>query len=272
LHGGAGRIDRATSSRCGAALRHALEKAYAILKNHGSSLDAVTAAVMLLEDSGLFNAGRGASRNALGAIELDASVMDGRRLRAGGVAAVSRIKNPILAARAVMEHTGHVLMVGRGAERVALQRKLPFISSSYFSSAKKTNTGTVGAVALDRGGNLAAATSTGGYWGKLAGRVGDSPLIGAGTWADNRSCAVSCTGVGEYFIRTAAAHDVSARMRYGRQSLASASRQIILQIRKINGQGGLIAVDRQGQVAMPFNSPGMYRAWVTRAGRFRVEL
>ncbi|HEX9397803.1 MAG TPA: isoaspartyl peptidase/L-asparaginase [Burkholderiales bacterium] len=272
IHGGAGRIDRATRSRCGAALRHALEKAYAILKANGTSLDAVTAAVVILEDSGLFNAGRGASLNAEGGIELDASIMEGRGLRAGGVAAVSNVRNPIFAARAVMEHSKHVLLVGKGAERFSKHRRLSTVKKNYFQSAKKSHSGTVGAVALDRDGNLAAATSTGGYRGKLAGRVGDSPLIGAGTWADNRTCAVSCTGVGEFFIRTAAAYDVSARMRYGKRRLASSSREVLNQVKKINGRGGLVAVDRRGNIAMPFNSTGMYRAWVTRDGRFRVAL
>jgi L-asparaginase / beta-aspartyl-peptidase len=272
LHGGAGRIERATASRCRAALRHALEKAYELLKSNGTSLDAVTAAVVILEDSGLFNAGRGASRNAEGGIELDASVMDGRGLRAGGVAAVARIRNPVLAARAVMEHTRHVLLVGEGAERFCHSRKIPAVTAKYFSSRKRPSSGTVGAVALDRKGNLAAATSTGGYWGKLAGRVGDSPLIGAGTWADNRSCAVSCTGVGEYFVRSASAHDVAARMLYAKESIRHSARQALRQVELLKGHGGLIAVDRRGHIAMPFNSPGMVRAWVTREGRFRVAV
>ena len=226
----------------------------------------------MLEDSALFNAGRGASRNAEGGIELDASIMDGRTRRAGGVAAVSRIRNPVLAARAVMEHSEHVLIVGDGAERFSRKQKLAFVKSNYFLSAKRTRSGTVGAVALDRRGNLAAATSTGGYRGKLAGRVGDSPLIGAGTWADNRTCAVSCTGVGEFFIRTAAAFNVAAGMRYGKRGLASSSREVISQVKKLNGHGGLIAVDRRGNIAMPFNSPGMYRAWMTREGRLHVAI
>lgn len=170
-----------------------------------------------------------------------------------------------------MEHSKHVLLVGKGAEGFLKKKAFPFIGKNYFQSVKKTPGGTVGAVALDRDGNLAAATSTGGYWGKLPGRVGDSPLIGAGTWADNRACAVSCTGVGEYFMRTAAAHDVAARMLYLGKDLQSASTGVVLQVKRLKGTGGMIAVDRRGNIAMPFNTPGMYRAWADRAGRARVE-
>jgi beta-aspartyl-peptidase (threonine type) len=272
LHGGAGRINRATLARCRAVLRFALEDALALLHGGGSSLDAVTSAVVLLEDSGLFNAGRGASLNTDNVAELDASVMDGRGLRAGGVAAVTRIQNPVLAARAVMEKSRHVLLVGEGAERFSKKEKISFVKPNYFLSAKKSRSGTVGAVALDRDGNLAAATSTGGYWGKLPGRVGDSPLIGAGTWADNRSCAVSCTGVGEFFIRTAAAHDVASRVLHGNESLRRASNGVMKKISTLKGTGGLIALDRRGNVALPFNTEGMYRAWADRAGRVRVEV
>ena len=205
IHGGAGRIERATRDSSLGVLRKALEAGYEVLLRGGASLDAVTTAVVLLEDSGLFNAGRGASRTTTGAVELDASIMEGRKLRAGGVAAVSRIRNPVLAARAVMEHSEHVLLAGLGAERFLQRRKIIQVKADYFISKRRTASGTVGAVALDRDANLAAATSTGGYWGKLPGRVGDSPLIGAGTYADNRSCAVSCSGVGEFFIRAVAA-------------------------------------------------------------------
>lgn len=271
LHGGAGLISRATLERSRAVLRFAFEDALAGLLGGGSSLDAVTSAVVLLEDSGLFNAGRGASLNTDGRAELDASVMDGRGLRAGAVAAVSRIGNPVLAARAVMEHSRHVLLAGRGAEEFCFSKKVMPVTANYFFSKRKGKSGTVGAVALDRDGNLAAATSTGGYWGKLPGRVGDSPLVGAGTWADNRACAVSCTGVGEFFMRTAAAHDVAARMLYLGSDLQAASSGVILQVKRLKGRGGLIAVDRKGNIAMPFNTPGMHRAWVDRAGRVRVE-
>jgi isoaspartyl peptidase/L-asparaginase-like protein (Ntn-hydrolase superfamily) len=271
LHGGAGLVNRATLERSRAVLRFVLDDALAGLLGGGSSLDAVTAAVVLLEDSGLFNAGRGASLNTDGTAELDASVMDGRDLRAGAVAAVSRIGNPVLAARAVMEHSRHVLLAGKGAEEFCLSKKIIPVKANYFSSRRKGRSGTVGAVALDRDGNLAAATSTGGYWGKLPGRVGDSPLIGAGTWADNRACAVSCTGTGEYFMRTAAAHDVAARMLYLGRDLQSAASGTMLQVKRLKGTGGMVAVDRKGGIAMPFNTPGMYRAWADRAGRARVE-
>ena len=272
LHGGAGRIAPRTRDRCRAALREALEAAFAMLLAGGAALDAVERAVSLLEDSGLFNAGRGASLNADGGVELDASIMDGRTRRAGAVAAVSRVRNPVAAARAVMEKTKHVLLVGAGAERFCRSHRIQSVKESYFVGAKKSKSGTVGAVALDRQGNLAAATSTGGYWGKLAGRVGDSPLVGAGTWADNRSCAVSCTGVGEFFIRSAAAFDVSARMTHRHQDLAASTRAVMKSIQSLKGTGGLIAVDRRGNIALPFNTEGMYRAWMTRDGRIAVHV
>jgi len=279
IHGGAGPISRANRSReqlerRKAALHEALDAGYRILKSGNSSLDAVAAAVVVLEDSGLFNAGRGGSRNADGKLELDASVMEGASLRAGGVACVSGIRNPVLAARAVMEHSKHVLLAGTGAERFARQHGLAAVPKKYFPVNKATTKrhGTVGAVALDRDGNLAAATSTGGYSGKLPGRVGDSPLIGAGTYADNRSCAVSATGIGEYFIRAVAAYDVAARMRYRKATLSNAASETIKQIEKLHGEGGLIAVDRNGNVAIPFNSQSMYRGVIDRHGRASVAI
>ena len=271
IHGGAGTIATSTVARCRKTLREALAAGYEILQGHGASLDAVTAVVVILEDSGLFNAGRGGSRNTDGKVELDASIMEGATLRAGGVACVTRIRNPILAARTVMERTKHVLLSGAGAERFSFQNGFPSISQKYFSKTTKSRHGTVGAVALDRDGNLAAATSTGGYDGKLPGRIGDSPLIGAGTYADNRSCAVSCTGIGEFFIRAVAAYDVSARVLYKKNSLLKASAAVINNIEKLKGRGGLIAVDRFGNIAMPYNSRIMYRGCVTRSGRLTVE-
>ena len=259
-----------------AVLEEALEAGYDILKANGSSLDAVAAAVVVLEDSPLFNAGRGSCFNADGEVEMDASIMDGATLRAGAVAAVRRIRNPILAARLVMEKTRHVLLAGAGAERFARQQGLRLESQSYFRTAKrlaalrknlKDYHGTVGAVALDSDGRLAAATSTGGYTGKMPGRVGDSPLIGAGTYADDRACAVSGTGLGEAFIRAAVGHDVCARMLYAKASLASAARAALESVANVGGDGGLIAVDRRGNVAMPFNSEGMFRACIDRRGR-----
>ena len=261
-------------------LKQALEAGYEALKN-GTSLDAVTAAVVVLEDSPLFNAGRGSCFNADGEIEMDASVMEGKQLRAGAVAAVRRIRNPVLAARLVMQKTRHVLLAGDGAERLAREHGLALEGPAYFATEQrraalkrnlKYHHGTVGAVALDRDGNLAAATSTGGYTGKLPGRIGDSPIIGAGTYADNRACAVSGTGLGEAFIRAAVAYDVGARMLYRKDSLGKAAAAALAAVARLGGDGGLIAVDRRGNVAMPFNSEGMYRASVDRRGKISVEV
>lgn len=284
VHGGAG-VMRGIASHAAARYKSALEKAleagHRILQDGGTSLDAVTAAVVALEDDPLFNAGRGAVYNAAGKHELDAAIMDGASLRAGAVTAVSRIRNPILAARAVMEHSPHVLLAGRGAEAFARRHKIRFAGSSYFHTAarlaalrkgSKRHHGTVGAVALDRLGNLAAATSTGGYTGKLPGRVGDSPIIGAGTYADNASCAVSGTGWGEAFIRVALAHEVCARMRHRGDSLQRAASAALSSIARLGGDGGLVAVDRRGNVAMPFNSEGMFRACIRRDGRRLAEI
>jgi L-asparaginase / beta-aspartyl-peptidase len=263
-----------------AVLKQALETGFQSLKS-GTALDAVAAAVVVLEDSPLFNAGRGACFNADGEIEMDASIMDGARLRAGAVAAVKRIRNPVLAARAVMEHTRHVLLAGAGAERFASENGLKLEAPEYFHTETrrealrrnlKGHHGTVGAVALDADGNLAAATSTGGYTGKMAGRVGDSPLVGAGTYADNRACAVSGTGMGEAFIRAAVAHDVCARMRYARASLAAAAAAALRSVAALGGDGGLVAVDRRGNVVMPFNSEGMFRACIDRRGRQTIAI
>ena len=286
IHGGAGTLPRlamraAARRRYEHGLQRALEAGHAVLAHGGASLDAVCAAVVELEDSPLFNAGRGAVYNAEGKHELDAAVMDGATLAAGAVAGVSRIRNPVLAARAVMEKTRHVLLIGRGAERFASLSGLKMERAAYFHTPSRLaalkrklegHHGTVGAVALDRGGNLAAATSTGGYTGKLPGRVGDSPIIGAGTYADNAACAVSGTGLGEAFIRAVLAHDVAARMRYGGESLASAARKALATVARAGGEGGLVAVDRRGRIAMPFTSEGMYRACVDKAGRRTVAI
>lgn len=284
IHGGAGVMRGITREKQGpylAGLQRALDAGYRVLQAGGSSLDAVTAAVMALEDDPLFNAGRGSVYTAEGKHELDASIMDGASLRAGAVAAVSRIKNPVLAARAVMEHSPHVLLAGRGAEQFARRHGLKFMPAAYFHTAARLaalrkglrrHHGTVGAVALDRQGDLAAATSTGGYTGKLPGRVGDSPIIGAGTYADNASCAVSGTGWGEAFIRVALAHEVCARMRHRGESLQRAAASALARIARLGGDGGLVAVDRRGNVAMPFNSAGMLRACVRRDGSRSVAI
>ena len=282
VHGGAGvmRRDKPGAAHQ-AALKQALEAGYELLGKGSSSLDAVCAAVLVLEDSPLFNAGRGSCFNADGEIEMDASVMDGEKLRAGAVAAVRHVRNPVLAARMVMEKTRHVLLAGDGAERLAKQHGLPLEPPEYFHTERRLEAlkknlknyhGTVGAVALDGDGNLAAATSTGGYTGKLPGRIGDSPLIGAGNYADNRACAVSGTGLGEAFIRAAVAYDVAARMRYRRESLAAAARAALANVKKLGGDGGLIAVDRRGNVAMPFNSEGMHRGAIDRRGKLTIAI
>ena len=286
IHGGAGTIRRSETTIASRrsyqrALGDALDAGYEILRNGGTSLDAVSAAVVAMEDSPLFNAGRGAVYNAEGRHELDAAIMDGATLRAGGVTCVSRIKNPVLAARAVMEHTPHVLLAGSGAERFARSQGIELMPPSYFHTQRrllalrknlKGHHGTVGAVALDEAGNLAAATSTGGFTGKLAGRVGDTPIVGAGTYADNASCAVSGSGLGELFIRSALAHDVAARMKYLGETLARAASRALANIARLGGDGGLVAVDRRGNIAMPFNSEGMYRASIERNGRRRIAI
>jgi L-asparaginase / beta-aspartyl-peptidase len=285
IHGGAGTMPRremtgARRSRYETGLSRALEAGHAVLAKGGSALDAVCAAVVTLEDDPLFNAGRGACYNADEAHELDAAVMDGATRRAGAVAAVSRIRNPVLAARAVMEKSTHVLLVGRGAERFARAHGVKLASSAYFATGARLaalrrhalgHHGTVGAVALDGNGRLAAATSTGGYTGKLPGRVGDSPLVGAGTYADDL-CAVSGTGLGEAFIRTVLAYDVAARLRYAKDTLARATDAALARIAELRADGGVIAVDRRGNIAMPFNSEGMYRGVIDRRGRRHLAI
>lgn len=288
VHAGAGTLRRdamgsARASLYHAGLRRALEAGRSVLAGGGRALDAVTAAVVALEDDPLFNAGRGAVFTAAGTQEMDAAVMEGREHRAGAVAGIFGPKNPVLAARAVMEHSPHVLMIGDGALRLCRERGLEFAGPDYFFTEPRWRAlqqtlsgagaddaarrhGTVGAVARDRQGDLAAATSTGGTTGKLPGRVGDSPVIGAGTYADNNSCAVSATGIGEFFIRFAAAHEVAARIVHGKQPLAAAARGVIEALGGIGGSGGLVAVDRDGEVALPFNSSGMYRGYVKSDG------
>lgn len=300
IHGGAGTLTRAdmtgrSERRYREGLKAALAAGHGVLRSGGSALDAVTAAVVVMEDDPLFNAGRGAVFNAAGQHELDASVMDGATLDAGAVCAVRRIRNPVLAARAVMDHTPHVLLCGAGAERFARERGLATVAPSYFDTQRRLASlrreqqrrrgktaagragdadrhGTVGAVALDRAGNLAAATSTGGYTNKMAGRVGDSPVIGAGTYADNAACAVSGTGSGEHFMRALLAYDVAARMRYRREPLARAAAGSLARLSVLGGSGGLIAVDHAGRIAMPFTTEGMYRGCIRGNGPMAVAI
>jgi beta-aspartyl-peptidase (threonine type) len=291
IHGGAGVIGRDDIPvddipRIHADLARALDAGAVVLARGGSALDAVTAAVVVLEDSPYFNAGRGSVFNAAGRHELDASIMEGHTRRAGAVAGVTTVRNPIRLARDVMEHSPHVMLAGDGAEafadtRTAIER----VPNEFFDTPHRyrqwqdaraetsvaalgpgTYFGTVGAVALDRAGHLAAATSTGGMTNKRWGRVGDSPIIGAGTYASD-VCAVSGTGWGEFYLRAAVAHDICARMAYRGDSLATAAGEVINGVVPgLGGDGGAIAIDRDGNIALPFNTGGMYRGWVKADG------
>lgn len=288
IHGGAGTIarhllDDQKQREYEEGLRIALDAGFSILENNGTALDAVTAAVQSLEDCPLFNAGKGSVFNHEGIHEMDASLMRGDDREAGAVSGVRHVKNPILLARSVMEHSDHVLLSGAGAEAFAKEQGLAFEPDTYFynefryeqykealaadrvqldhSPAGDRKFSTVGAVALDGHGNICAATSTGGMTNKKYGRIGDTPIIGAGTYANNKTCAVSCTGHGELFIRQVVAHQVHCLMEYKGYSLQQACDQVVMQdLIAIGGEGGLIAVDSKGNIAMPFNSEGMYRA------------
>ncbi|MER2178044.1 MAG: isoaspartyl peptidase/L-asparaginase [Stenotrophomonas maltophilia] len=293
IHGGAG-VERKDLSPTGekaarAALQQALLKGYAALAAGRPALEAVTAAITVLEDDPTFNAGKGAVFTHDGRNELDASLMDGATLKAGAVAGLQRVRNPILLAEAVMQHSPHVMMVGQGAEAFASSQGIPLVDPSYFRTDKRwrqlqkalkeeasgqahadletaRHFGTVGAVALDQAGRLAAGTSTGGMTNKRYGRVGDSPIIGAGTYAD-AGCAVSGTGWGEYYIRTAAAHDICARMQYLKQGPVEAGRAVINErIPALGGDGGAIVLSADGRAATPFNTQGMYRGWIGADG------
>ncbi|NVO33056.1 isoaspartyl peptidase/L-asparaginase family protein [Hymenobacter lapidiphilus] len=298
LHGGAGTISPALMTpekeqAYQTALHEALRSGYAVLAGGGSALDAVEQAVLRLEDCPLFNAGRGAVFTHEGHHEMDAAIMDGRNRAAGAVAGARQVQNPIRAARLVMEQTEHVLLAWPGADELAREHGLAMQPAEYFftqhrydqlqealqegrmrldhsqaqptagsgSEDSKKKMGTVGAVARDQHGNLAAATSTGGMTNKRYSRIGDSPIIGSGTFADNRTCAISCTGHGEFFLRAMVAHDISCLMEYRGLSLAEACRIVVHdKLAPIGGEGGLVAVDAAGNVALPFNSEGMYRA------------
>jgi len=300
IHGGAGTIapsaDRAAEEAYHAALRDATAAGQAVLAAGGKALDAAVAAVVALEDCPLFNAGRGSVYTSDAVHEMDASVMDGRTQAAGAVACVRNVRNPVVLARAVMEHSNCVLLTSDGAERFARERGIPFAPSEYFATKERLDQlhraiarqsgavldhsgaadlqkdkspinpdqkfGTVGAVALDRDGNLASAVSTGGLTNKKPGRIGDTPVIGAGCYANNQ-VAVAATGTGEYFIRAVAAYDIAARMNYGGATLEAAARATVFdRLNALGGSGGLIALDRDGNLATPFNTSGMYRAWV----------
>lgn len=307
IHGGAGTILKENMSPekeilYRKTLENAIQRGYDMLKAGKSSLDAVEASIHILEDSPLFNAGKGAVFTHDGKNELDASIMEGKTLSAGAVAGVTTIKNPISAARAVMERSGHVMMVGKGAEAFAKEVGIEVVDPKYFWTQERwdglqqalkddsaravldhgskalssqnidNKFGTVGAVALDLQGNLAAGTSTGGMTNKKYGRIGDSPIIGAGTYANNETVGVSCTGWGEFYIRNVAAYDVSALMEYKGLSIVDASKVVIDKIGKMGGDGGLIALDKNGNIAMPFNTAGMYRATITENGKIDVQI
>jgi beta-aspartyl-peptidase (threonine type) len=306
IHGGAGAIPRnemtpEKEKAYKAALERALTAGHKVLADGGTSLDAVQAAILVLEDEPLYNAGRGAVFTADRRHELDASIMEGKTLKAGAVAGVHHVKNPILLARAIMDDSPHVMMVGDGAEVFARQHQLEMVETEYFSTPEKLQElikaqqkeqekqkrsdnsldqpdrqfkwGTVGCVALDRAGNLAAGTSTGGMTNKRFGRVGDSPIIGAGTYANNQTCAVSCTGHGEYFIRAVVAHDISTLMDYKGLSVGEAADLVVKKkLVTMGGEGGVICVDRQGRIAFSYNTPGMFRGSVDTTGKKTIAI
>lgn len=308
IHGGAGTILKSKmtpekEAAYKAALKEALEAGYKVIKDGKSSVDAVEATIKVLEDCPLFNAGKGAVFTHNDKNEMDAAIMNGKNLMAGAVASIGDVKHPISAARAVMEKSQHVMMAGPGAEEFAKQAGLEIVDPSYFYTKerwdglqeaikedstkavldhdqKKTTKlgsvnhdykfGTVGCVALDHKGNLAAGTSTGGMTNKKFGRIGDSPIIGAGTYANNKTLAISCTGWGEFYIRNVVAYDVSAMMEYKGLSVKEAAQTAIDKVGKMGGDGGLIALDKDGHMAMPFNTAGMYRASITKAGKIEI--
>ncbi len=298
IHGGAGALAPGNytpeeEAAYKAKLGEALDAGYAVLESGGAALDAVEAAIVILEDSPLFNAGKGAVFTRDGANELDASIMDGATIKAGAVAGVTRVKNPIRLARAVMEKSEHVMMASKGAETFAKAQGLELVDPVYFRTERRWKDyqdrlkalkeqkaeaapdkhGTVGAVALDRNGNLAAGTSTGGMLMKRYGRVGDSPIIGAGTFADNRSCAVSSTGWGEYFIRLTVARDICAQVEYGGRTVSEAARDVIHnRLQKAGGDGGVIALGPDGAFAIEFNSAGMFRGVRKEGAPARVAI
>nr|WP_321230561.1 isoaspartyl peptidase/L-asparaginase [uncultured Psychroserpens sp.] len=300
IHGGAGTLVKGMmtselEAKYRADLKNALDQGYTILENGGTAVDAVEKAVQVLEDSPLFNAGKGSVFTATGSHEMDASIMDGKTLNAGGVSLITGIKNPVSLSRDVMEKSEHVFLAGEGAMQFAKELDYKLEEPSYFydefrhkqwleikdtdsfqldhATKKDSKFGTVGAVACDQNGNIAAATSTGGMTNKKWGRVGDSPMIGAGNYANNKTCAISCTGSGEFFIRGVVAYDVACLMEHKNMSVEEASNEVInKRILEIGGDGGLIAVDTKGNIAMPFNTEGMYRASKTSEGKELIAI
>lgn len=294
MHGGAGTIERSQMTpekekAYTAGMEAALKAGHDVLQRGGASLDAVEAAIRVLEDNPLFNAGKGAVFTNTGTNELDSSIMDGKTLKAGAVSGLRHIRNPIGLARLVMEKSPHVMLYGEGAEAFGKSVGVNLVDAKYFYTEErwqalqkvkatpapmsdKDRHGTVGAVALDQAGNLAAGTSTGGMTNKRFGRIGDSPIIGAGTYANNHTCAVSCTGDGEYFIRSGVARDVSALMEYKGLSVQDAAKTALEKVGQLGGTGGLIALDDKGNFATPFNTSGMYRGHVGSDGKISVEI
>ena len=277
VHGGAGSfsgLDENTLNSYKSGINKALEAGYEVLEKGGTSLDAVTSAVIILEDLPLFNAGKGSVYTEIETQEMDSSIMDGKTGKGGAVAGVSIVKNPIVLARKVMEETEHVMLIGEGAEKFAKEVGVDLVDPSYFHSEKNLNRlrksqkdkklGTVGASALDQYGNLAAATSTGGRTNKMTGRVGDSPILGAGTWAQNELCAVSGTGHGEYFMRLLTAADVCKLMEYSGLSLEESGNSVVNKLTKSGAEGGIISIDSHGNISAVFNTKAMARGYKTR--------
>ncbi len=301
IHGGAGYIKdlpQDIEKVYREKLNEALETGYAVLERGGSATEAVRQTIKVMENSPLFNAGKGCVLNSLGKPELDASIMDGKTLNAGAVAGVSHIKNPIDAAVLVKDSTRHVLLSGKGAEEFCQSKGMKLVPESYFITEKRLRQlkqiqkkehqtaknhlsyifngikkyGTVGCVALDKAGNIAAGTSTGGLMNKQFGRIGDSPIIGAGTYADNQTCGISCTGTGEYFIRTAASYSVSDLMKFKKMTLVKAQKQVIDRIEQLGGDGGMIGLDKNANIAWYFNTQGMFRAYKKSNGEKKIEM
>lgn len=306
IHGGAGNIQKGdltpeTEEACLQALSLALDTGYAILQKGGNSVDAVREAVVVLEDNPLFNAGRGSVFTKKGLHEMDAAIMDGKNLNAGAVAGIRNVRNPVELAEEVMLHSGHVFLSGKGANDFAIKQGIKFEPDEYFFSnerydqwreirdsdlykldnkndklvglLKDKKFGTVGAVACDINGNIAAATSTGGMTNKKFGRIGDSPIIGIGTYANNKTCAISCTGHGEIFIKAVAAYDVSSLMEYKNYTLKEACEEVVLKkLASMNGEGGMIGMDAKGNTALVFNSAGMYRGYINSDGGKMVAI